>query len=709
MGDWDDAVKSNPNKGTTAVADAPTSTGSDPWGDAVKTNKSAGSTPPDTHWYSGMGDTLAREGKAAASALNPVAAVKGVYHAATDPVSQDEKAQFGDNAYKNAGPAGKLLGRMAVAPVMTAGKYYKDALQGKHGDASNVESQMLDVAPEAMGQAGGTVVGGKMIDSALKIAKGGKPMSGPMEEGVERPVDQTRGQIAKQEIGSSTIDAAKAAPGAIKNAGVNTFRGVGRTLERPTVARVIPPLVAGATGAVFGGAAPAVEAAGAMGAAEMGLPGIAKGVKIIGKKMAQAGMDVNEKSIDNLSRRVDYANKDFSKAVKTVQSYAGGEKVSSDPNMSHVQPPNVPDAVWKIYKKAQSEASRSINDLKVAKNPQPAAPPPSAAPPVTPSTPPATGAPAGTPPPPVTPPAPAGAEAQVPPQTMAPPATMVTPEPPMTRRSSADIVNGKSNDAVEQLNNMKTEPVNQPNVKMRDQNTAPKAAAEAPEKATGAAFRSGIKSHEFKPDANEFHVTATNGITHVYDATPEQAAKLGPQSTFNEIKTALGEQTAKIQPDGTRTEMGGPNLKSAAPKPSIKPVNTSKMSDAEFEKYVKDHPVSGAHEQWSDLRSNPKIEARAARAFTPMTNSSPVEMPSEAQGTDVNESARAFTTARAPYTQLPKVTVGGNEGGARMVDEGAAKDYLKEQQERVANEDRANFLKRITYPPNYKGPPLRAR
>jgi hypothetical protein len=44
-----------------------------------------------------------------------------------------------------------------------------------------------------------------------------------------------------------------------------------------------------------------------------------------------------------------------------------------------------------------------------------------------------------------------------------------------------------------------------------------------------------------------------------------------------------------------------------------------------------------------------------------------------------------------------------------MVDEGAAKDYLKEQQERVANEDRANFLKRITYPPNYKGPPLRAR
>ena len=66
--------------------------------------------PPETHAYTGVGDTAVRELKSFGSAINPVGIAKGLYHAAADPVTADEKAQFGPDAYKDAGPAGRLLG-----------------------------------------------------------------------------------------------------------------------------------------------------------------------------------------------------------------------------------------------------------------------------------------------------------------------------------------------------------------------------------------------------------------------------------------------------------------------------------------------------------------------------------------------------------------------------------------------------------------------
>jgi hypothetical protein len=172
--------------------------------------------PPESSVTTGVGDTLGREIKSFAQTLNPVNIAKSAYHAAADPVTADEKAQFGKDAYKDAGPAGRLLGRTIVAPIMTAGKYYKDVAQGKRGDASAVETEMLENAPEAIGQAGGTVVGGKLIDSAGKVIKGGA--GADLAEGAEGPARQPRADIAKQEFGSKTVDIAKAAPGAVADA-----------------------------------------------------------------------------------------------------------------------------------------------------------------------------------------------------------------------------------------------------------------------------------------------------------------------------------------------------------------------------------------------------------------------------------------------------------------------------------------------------------
>ena len=95
---------------------------------------------------------------------------------------------------------------------MTAGKYYADAARGKRGDISAVESELLENAPEALGQATGTVVGGKVIDTLGKVAKGGAPTAGA--EGPTLP----RSQILKQEFGPKTVDIASKVPGAVADA-----------------------------------------------------------------------------------------------------------------------------------------------------------------------------------------------------------------------------------------------------------------------------------------------------------------------------------------------------------------------------------------------------------------------------------------------------------------------------------------------------------
>lgn len=109
---------------------------------------------------SNVWSVLGREVKAAGSALNPASLVQTV----TAPMTDDEKADFaGHTPLPGEVSAERLLGR----PIVTAGKWYRDALSGKVPDAYE---QALSVAPEAIGGAGGAVVGGKALDTALGSA-----------------------------------------------------------------------------------------------------------------------------------------------------------------------------------------------------------------------------------------------------------------------------------------------------------------------------------------------------------------------------------------------------------------------------------------------------------------------------------------------------------------------------------------------------------
>lgn len=61
-------------------------------------------------------------------------------------------------------------GKNIVEPVKYAAGWWNDAAHGKHGDASAVEQQVLENAPEALGQAGGVVVGNKALAIPMRAA-----------------------------------------------------------------------------------------------------------------------------------------------------------------------------------------------------------------------------------------------------------------------------------------------------------------------------------------------------------------------------------------------------------------------------------------------------------------------------------------------------------------------------------------------------------
>lgn len=112
----------------------------------------------------GFFNTLGREVSAFGSTVNPINAVKGVYHAVTDEPTAEEKAQGFGGAGRIALPAH----RMVVKPLDTAANFYSRAAYGQEPDAYG---RALEVAPEAFGQAGGAVVAGKAMDAAGNIIK----------------------------------------------------------------------------------------------------------------------------------------------------------------------------------------------------------------------------------------------------------------------------------------------------------------------------------------------------------------------------------------------------------------------------------------------------------------------------------------------------------------------------------------------------------
>jgi hypothetical protein len=140
-----------------------------------------------------MYHTLTREVGAAGSMLNPVSVGQGIAQGAIEDVK---------------GGHIPLIHSMLTEPIKTAAKYYYDYAAGTPESRIQKQSDMLDVAPEAIGQSGGMAVGGKLIEGGGKFARGAAPV-----EGAEGPT-MPRSQILKNEVGATTVDAVSSA---IKN------------------------------------------------------------------------------------------------------------------------------------------------------------------------------------------------------------------------------------------------------------------------------------------------------------------------------------------------------------------------------------------------------------------------------------------------------------------------------------------------------------
>lgn len=125
-----------------------------------------GEAPP----IPGFSDTLIREGKAAGQTL--IGMPKALYHAAADAPTAEEKASGNEKFIRNIGPTGRLIERSVIQPTKVAGEYYNKLIHASPSDRSAMESDMLSVAPEAMGSAAGNVALGGAVKSGVDIAKG---------------------------------------------------------------------------------------------------------------------------------------------------------------------------------------------------------------------------------------------------------------------------------------------------------------------------------------------------------------------------------------------------------------------------------------------------------------------------------------------------------------------------------------------------------
>ena len=111
---------------------------------------------------------LAREGNAAVNSITSVPSA--LYHAFVDPATPEERAQYAPmereleevpgTETSGAKRVGLGLQRLLIDPVKNAAQYYSEAMQGKHPNAVN---EMLNVAPEAVGTAGGQEIAGGLI------------------------------------------------------------------------------------------------------------------------------------------------------------------------------------------------------------------------------------------------------------------------------------------------------------------------------------------------------------------------------------------------------------------------------------------------------------------------------------------------------------------------------------------------------------------
>lgn len=135
---------------------APAAAGADPWAGAKEVGVPAqSSAQPDNL---SVGDTLLREGKAAAGAVP--AMISGAYHAFKDPVTPEEYQTAAGYRTANTGKGrGSLaIWRMFGKPIADAADFYSKAAVGQQ--PLSLED-VLSVAPEALGGAGASMLLGK--------------------------------------------------------------------------------------------------------------------------------------------------------------------------------------------------------------------------------------------------------------------------------------------------------------------------------------------------------------------------------------------------------------------------------------------------------------------------------------------------------------------------------------------------------------------
>lgn len=144
--------------------------------------ETAAPTPPEEKFGSGtpVENTLGREITSTASAMNPYGIAKGIYHNFADaPTTPEEKSAAGPT-----GQYGLGLYRTIAQPLSTAAQYYGTLL--KHPETrQNAVDDALSVAPEAIGQGAGTVLGGKMLEGTTGAAKGAINGLGEIKEAVQ--------------------------------------------------------------------------------------------------------------------------------------------------------------------------------------------------------------------------------------------------------------------------------------------------------------------------------------------------------------------------------------------------------------------------------------------------------------------------------------------------------------------------------------------
>jgi hypothetical protein len=152
-------------------------------------------TPP-----SGVGDTLKRETSSLLHSIHPLELAAGIYHAAADPATDAEKDAVGEKNMHDIGPTGRLLARTFIEPAYNAASYYKKYVQATPDERIGMQSDMLSVAPEAMGAAGGAVLLAKGMGLAKAAAT---PMGAALAEGAEGPAGATMAQRVAGQVGTN--------------------------------------------------------------------------------------------------------------------------------------------------------------------------------------------------------------------------------------------------------------------------------------------------------------------------------------------------------------------------------------------------------------------------------------------------------------------------------------------------------------------------